>query len=359
MSAKKIRKVNKDKKLTEKWTNTLLAVIERKSTDLNLDGLTLNDVDNIPWELLIQCTSVTHLQLNSFPSNKSIPEYNTPSDIPQTTREETEELFPYQVYEMTNLTILDMNSYPFEYISPNIGKLVNLNKLSMTGSRIICIPSEIGKLTKLQYIAHYCSYSISWSPYEMINCQINNTYISRRPNYIYNSYLLPPLPKPINMKDIIRDLKQIFVQYGLIAGLVDVIVDYLPFKECSNIKCENKIHFNECIYYVWSMYKPGVDPICLLAGMCSIQCIESIEKNKRYYLGSIDKKYCNMYVNDDGKCVQKKSLRGYRKEKEVMVSLKEELPRFEYFWKYKLGIKYKSYELLETDQKVVMAVFSE
>eukprot|EP01084_Bolivina_argentea_P024926 46395_1 len=351
------------KKVSDKWTNLLLNIIEKESTNLNFGLLTQIDVNTIPWNLLLKCTSVTHLQINGFPSpitpNKSRKSENKPTY----TRQDIERLFPSQIFEMTNLKILEMNNYPFEYISSNIGKLINLTKLSMIASRIICLPIEIGQLKKLECLEHYCSYSISFSPYEIRNCSLKTTYISRRPNYIYNNQILPPLPKPIDMKCIINDLKIIFVKYGLIEGVVDIIINYLPYQQCSNRKCKNKIHFKKCIYYAWSYYRPGADIVCLLAQMCSNKCIQSIQKREKiFYLAKMEnekydkKMYVNVNVNDKGNNVVNKPFRhgGVK----YLDDLKSELDRFEYFWKYKLGIKYKSYQLTEENQKEIMVTFN-
>eukprot|EP01084_Bolivina_argentea_P197455 338393_1 len=300
--------------------------------------------------------------MNDFPvpKDKPVDQYNTPSETPQSHRGEVEALVPFaHVFEMTNLESLSMDSYPFEYISRKIGNLSQLKVLSILGSRLVCFPSEIGKLRDLTSISHYCSYSISYSPYELKQCNIKGTYISRRPNYIYNSSLLPPLPQPTNMTDIVNEFKQLFIEYELIPGLIDIVIGYLPFKECSNPKCQNKIIWKECVYYAWSMYKPSNDPICLLATMCSDKCVQSIGYGKRYYLALRTDYYVNVRVDGPSanEMVEYECLR--RDYSMKSGDLNKELNRFEYFWKYKLGIKYKSYEFVQGDQNEVMVTFKE
>eukprot|EP01084_Bolivina_argentea_P150102 262127_1 len=187
----------------EYWTNKILSVIKTKKHVLELNGLSLQDVENMPWDLLKQCVSVTDLEMQSFPSNNEY--YRAYFDVlewnkkpPFNSFEDITNWFPHQIFEMKNIKKLNLSGYPFSYLPDNIGHLNNLEIFDITGSPILCLPSSIGKLKNLQKIDFYCSRRCRYVPYEILNCiSLKSTKMGTSRLYANhkNNLLLPPLPK--------------------------------------------------------------------------------------------------------------------------------------------------------------------
>ncbi len=70
---------------------------------------------------------------------------------------------------------------PFEDLGPelfsqiytlpkSIGKLKNVKKMWLYGSKLQSLPPEIGEMTSLEYFDPYTSYDLHWFPYEIIKC---------------------------------------------------------------------------------------------------------------------------------------------------------------------------------------------
>ena len=56
---------------------------------------------------------------------------------------------PSELWELTNLTELDLRENDLTTLPPEIGKLTKLTELHLTDNRLRTLPPEIGKLTNL------------------------------------------------------------------------------------------------------------------------------------------------------------------------------------------------------------------
>eukprot|EP01083_Nonionella_stella_P176245 616106_1 len=177
---------------------------------------------------------------------------------------------------------------------------------------------------------------MKYIPYEILHCkQLRSTKMGTSRLYVNykNGLLLPPLPKALEIENVIDSFASMLDAYDWPNGLIQIILDYLPHTTCSNEQCKKPICFKECIHYGWSRQCPGTDTVCLLAKMCSNSCINSIADKTRFYLQR-EKKGSD---NED--------------------KISELLDRFEYFWKYNLERDYLSYKLTEELNGEVVVVF--
>eukprot|EP01083_Nonionella_stella_P300489 1026122_1 len=298
-----------------------------------------------------------------LPIQLSIRKIRTINKPPRHSQEQIEQFFPSQIFELKNLETLYMSGYPFSYLSERLGQLTNLKTIIITGSPIIRLPVALGQLKQLEKIDFYCSRRMKYIPYEILHCkQLRSTKMGTSRLYVNykNGLLLPPLPKALEIENVIDSFASMLDAYDWPNGLIQIILDYLPHTTCSNEQCKKPICFKECIHYGWTRQCPGTDTICLLAKMCSNSCINSIADKTRFYLqrekkGSDNEdkvwfKNCN--VDADGNEISDKAVVQRWEDK-----ISELLDRFEYFWKYNLERDYLSYKLTEELNGEVVVVF--
>ena len=168
---------NVDKK--DWWTAFLIDIIENERDTVDLSNLSLEDVALIDWNMLAKCTSIINLSINAFPSTeKKYQSYSAYDEWfckpPTYTLQEIESLFPSQIFELSQLKVLEIQEYPFSYLSPKISKLTELQELYIEDSPIICFPDTIGKLKKLNTLKFYCSRRMKYVPYELSYCTLLN-----------------------------------------------------------------------------------------------------------------------------------------------------------------------------------------
>eukprot|EP01084_Bolivina_argentea_P278507 475825_1 len=202
---------------TLNWTNKLYEAINNKLTKLEMHDLTEKDINTIDWDLLIQCVSVTWLNIKMKKSVKNIE-------------------FPNQIFQMKNLKYLTICDYPFKFLSSNLGNLSNLESLSITTNNwntdlnLICLPQTIGTLAKLSSLALTGCNKCHYIPYEILNCKIESIYKSGvefyGDKYAYGQtqMLLPPLPKPkiYNNSNNINIFNLLLKSYGFTSQIIDI-----------------------------------------------------------------------------------------------------------------------------------------
>lgn len=141
----------------------------------------------------------------------------------------------------------------------SIGKLKNVKKIWLYGSKIQSIPPEIGEMTSLEYFDPYTSYDLHWFPYEITKCEkLVDSRVSTRA--LYGNYKnRKPFP----------DLANNPVKYNS-----DTI-------KCS--VCEKEITYEQT-NQKWITLRVGTDDLPLLANLCSIECENKLPIPKKGYV---------------------------------------------------------------------------
>lgn len=141
----------------------------------------------------------------------------------------------------------------------SIGKLKNVKKMWLYGSKIQSIPPEIGEMTSLEYFDPYTSYDLHWFPFELTKCEkLKDSRVSTRA--LYGNYKnRKPFP----------DLTNNPVRYNS-----DTV-------KCS--VCEQEITY-ELTNQKWITLRVGTDDLPLLTNLCSIECENNLPKPKKGYV---------------------------------------------------------------------------
>ncbi|WEK69962.1 MAG: hypothetical protein P0Y62_00145 [Candidatus Chryseobacterium colombiense] len=169
---------------------------------------------------------------------------------------------------------------PFEDLGPelfsqiytlpkSIGKLKNVKKMWLYGSKLQSLPPEIGEMTSLEYFDPYTSYDLHWFPYEIIKClKLKESRVSTRALYgnFKNRKAFPDLTNnPVKYEsEIIR---------------------------CS--VCEKEITYEQT-NQKWITLRVGTDDLPLLVNLCSIECEDNLPEPKKGYVGKPHKGGLNL-----------------------------------------------------------------
>jgi hypothetical protein len=132
-----------------------------------------------------------------------------------------------------------------------IGKLTQVKKIWLYGSKLKMIPPEIGKMESLEYFDIYTSYDLHWLPYELTYCKnLIDSRISTRA--LYGNYK--------NRKDF-PELVNNPIRY------------YSEMIDCSI--CKKQMNYEETIQY-WITLKIGTDIVPMLVNVCSEDCRKNL-----------------------------------------------------------------------------------
>jgi hypothetical protein len=140
-----------------------------------------------------------------------------------------------------------------------ISKLKNVKKIWLYGSRLKCIPPEIGEMTSLEYFDPYTSYDLHWFPYEITYCK--------------------------NLKDSRVSTRALYGNYKHRMGFPSLTRN--PFRyQGHTVKCS--ICRKEMTYQqtnqLWISLLVGTDVLPLLANLCSKECEEKLPYPPKGYL---------------------------------------------------------------------------
>lgn len=141
----------------------------------------------------------------------------------------------------------------------SIGKLKNVKKMWLYGSKLQSIPPQIGEMTSLEYFDPYTSYDLHWFPYEITKCiHLKDSRVSTRA--LYGNYKnRKPFP----------DLTTNPVRYNS------------ESVKCS--VCESEITYEQT-NQKWITLRVGTDDLPLLANLCSLECESKLPKPKKGYV---------------------------------------------------------------------------
>jgi len=140
-----------------------------------------------------------------------------------------------------------------------ISKLVEVKKLELYGSNLLCIPPEIGKMRSLVDFVPYTSYGLHWLPYEITWCtNLRSSSVSTRALYGNCNYR-PPFPK-LNTREIIEEISPKYCSVCT-KGLVP-----------ANVK------------QVWISLEVATDILPLLVNACSQRCLDNLEEPPDDYI---------------------------------------------------------------------------
>eukprot|EP01102_Stenamoeba_stenopodia_P006473 TRINITY_DN1773_c0_g3_i1.p1 TRINITY_DN1773_c0_g3~~TRINITY_DN1773_c0_g3_i1.p1 ORF type:complete len:353 (+),score=71.56 TRINITY_DN1773_c0_g3_i1:66-1061(+) len=181
--------------------NQLLGLVEKKSHDDEFKSkvqtalekkstiFSFSNTVSSPY-LLSSLQSLTFLQTLSLfcESYKSLRQYSFLEHLPL-------------------LEELVFSYYPLPELPPEVCKLTKLKKLCLYGSKLYCVPQEIGQLKNLVDFDPYTSYHLHWLPYEIEQCPIKSLRISTRS--LYGKTLpYPQLPPSENVYRPLTDKYQ-------------------------------------------------------------------------------------------------------------------------------------------------------
>lgn len=140
-----------------------------------------------------------------------------------------------------------------------VSKLVEVKKLDLYGSNLLCIPPEIGEMRSLVDFAPYTSYGLHWFPYEITWCtNLRSSSVSTRALYGNYKYR-PPFPK-LNTREVIETIAP---------------------KYCS--VCNTRLNPKK-IKQVWVSHEVATDVLPLLVNACSQACINNLEEPPDDYI---------------------------------------------------------------------------
>ncbi len=134
-------------------------------------------------------------------------------------------------------------------LPPQIGSLTEVKEFRLYGSHLQRLPVEIGRMSSLQNLDLYTSYSLHWLPYEITRCRnLTASRMSTRAFYGNRKNLLPfpPLSRPIELP------------VPATCSVCD-----RPFGESSPRR-------------FWTTQPVGTDIVPLLVHSCSASCIDSV-----------------------------------------------------------------------------------
>ncbi len=162
--------------------------------------------------------------------------------------------------EFSPLQELGYELYSQIYTLPeSIGKLKNVKKMWLYGSKLQSVPPQIGEMTSLEYFDPYTSYDLHWFPYEIIKCiHLKESRVSTRALY-GNFKNRKPFP----------DLTENPVRYN--SELI----------KCS--VCEKEITYEQT-NQKWITLRIGTDDLPLLANLCSPECESELPKPEKEYI---------------------------------------------------------------------------
>ena len=141
----------------------------------------------------------------------------------------------------------------------SISKLKKVKKIWLYGSKLKCIPPEIGQMESLEYFDPYTSYDLHWFPYEITDCNnLKDSRISTR--VLYGNYK-NRMGFPRLDKNPVRYFREKL--------------------HCS--VCKKGITYEET-NQLWISLKIGTDIVPLLVNACSEQCEKSLPKPPENYV---------------------------------------------------------------------------
>ncbi len=141
----------------------------------------------------------------------------------------------------------------------SIGKLKNVTKMWLYGSKLKRIPPEIGLMESLEFFDPYTSYDLHWFPYEITNCKkLKDSRISTRA--LYGNY---------KYRNGFPRLKNNPIRYQ---------GDKL---NCSI--CQKTISY-DMTNQLWISLRIGTDVVPLLVNSCSSECESNLPKPPDNYV---------------------------------------------------------------------------
>ena len=141
----------------------------------------------------------------------------------------------------------------------SIGKLKNVKKVWLYGSKLQSIPPQIGDMNSLEYFDPYTSYDLHWFPFEITKCiHLKDSRVSTRA--LYGNY---------RERKIFPDLSNNQVRYNS------------EIVKCS--VCEKEMTYGQTDQK-WITLRVGTDDLPLLANLCSTECESKLPKPKEGYV---------------------------------------------------------------------------
>ena len=141
----------------------------------------------------------------------------------------------------------------------SIWTLQSVKVLSLYGSHLVRIPSEIGEMTNLEEFDPYTSYRLHWFPFEISRCKkLKRSRVSTRALYGNYKYR-PPFPR---LPSISADLTP-----------ASCSVCHGPFTKHGP-------------YQVWVSLGVATDVLPLLVHACSAECVQQLPEPARGYVRS-------------------------------------------------------------------------
>ena len=140
-----------------------------------------------------------------------------------------------------------------------ISTLTKVKKVWLYGSKLKCIPPEIGQMAALEYFDPYTSYNLHWFPYEITKCK--------------------------NLKDSRVSTRALYGNYKNRMGFPRL--DHNPVRYSGDtVNCSicGKTMPYDQINQLWISLMIGTDVLPLLANLCSMECERNLPKPAEDYV---------------------------------------------------------------------------
>ncbi len=140
-----------------------------------------------------------------------------------------------------------------------ISKLKKVKKVWLYGSKLKCIPPEIGEMEALEYFDPYTSYNLNWFPYEITKCK--------------------------NLKDSRVSTRILYGNYKNRMGFPNLVHNPVRyFGDTLNCSICTKTMTYEQTNQLWISLKVGTDILPLLTNLCSKECESKLPIPPKDYL---------------------------------------------------------------------------
>jgi len=199
--------------------------------------------------------------------------------------DEAVESCPLWIFQLTGLTGLALNHYPFRTLPDEISALTELQHLHMYGSKLTKVPRCIECLKNLYELDLYTSYALHYLPYEVTRCSaLADSRFSIRALFGNGktNMALPLLPdwQAASQSGVgAGEVYALLQRCGCLSLEAETVMSFLDWNRCSVCK---RWYLHDAGSYTWSHCHIGTDTQALLAFCCSARCAKQVKNQIRF-----------------------------------------------------------------------------